>query len=195
MDAGFIKTSITLSIKLTRFLEINKLCNECNNKKTNIFNKSKIAFDWSKSLNRSAKLRALRAKNLLTCQRALRAYVLMYQRVMHAYVFMCLAWLRAHVLTCFTCSRANVFCAYVLTYQRVLRAYVLTCQFLHALVLVCQRALSAYIPHISACLASYALNCWLGLRAHVLMCQHALSPLPHTAWVTRWSPANMPCIN
>ena len=55
-------------------------------------------------LNESARLRALRAKNVLTCQRALRTYVPM-----------CLACLCAHVLTCLPCSRANVLC--VLTSQ------------------------------------------------------------------------------
>ena len=55
---------------------------------------------------------------VLTCQRALRAYVL-------------------------TCSRANVPC--VLTSQRALRAYVLKCQHaLRAYVLKYQRALCAY---------------------------------------------------
>ena len=37
-------------------------------------------------LGESAKLRALRAKNVLACQRALRAYVLTCLRVFHAYV-------------------------------------------------------------------------------------------------------------
>ena len=52
---------------------------------------------YSNNFNESAKLRDLRAKNVLTCQRAL-----------HAYVPTCLAFLRAHVPTCFACSRANV---------------------------------------------------------------------------------------
>ena len=47
----------------------------------------------------SAKLSAMRAKNVLTCQ-----------HVLHVYI-----------LTCLACSRAHV-----LTWQRVLRAYVLT---------------------------------------------------------------------
>ena len=37
----------------------------------------------------SAKLRALRAKNVLTCLRALRAYVLTCQRALRAYVLVC----------------------------------------------------------------------------------------------------------
>ena len=54
--------------------------------------------------NESAKLRALRAKNVLTCQRSL----------------------RAHVQTCLVCLHANVPC--LLTCQRALSAYVLMCQ-------------------------------------------------------------------
>ena len=45
-------------------------------------------------------MRALRAKNVLTCQRSLRAYVLSCQRALHAYVFTCQCALRAYVLTC-----------------------------------------------------------------------------------------------
>ena len=37
----------------------------------------------------SAKLRALRAINVLTCQRALRAYVLTRQRALRPYVLTC----------------------------------------------------------------------------------------------------------
>ena len=48
----------------------------------------------------SAKLRALRAKNVFTCQRALRAYVPMRERVLRAYVLTCQRALRAHVPTC-----------------------------------------------------------------------------------------------
>ena len=56
----------------------------------------------------SAKLRTPRAKNVLACQRALRAQV---HRALHAYVLTCQRALRAYVFTC----------------QRALRAYVLTC--------------------------------------------------------------------
>ena len=69
--------------------------------------------------NESAKLRALRAKNVLTCQGALRAYVSTSQRALHAYVPTCLACLRANVScvpTCLACLRAHVPC--VLTCQR-----------------------------------------------------------------------------
>ena len=59
----------------------------------------------------SAKLRALRAKNVLACQRALRAYMPTCLRALRAFVLTCQRALRAHVLTC----------------QNVLRAYVLTC--------------------------------------------------------------------
>ena len=48
----------------------------------------------------SAKLCALRAKNVLACQSVLRAYVLSCQRALHAYVLTCLRALRAYVLTC-----------------------------------------------------------------------------------------------
>ena len=70
---------------------------------------SKIYFSLFEKLlllKESSKLRALRAKNVLACQRAL----------------------RAHVPCVLTCSRANVTC--VLTCSRALRAYVpyvLTC--------------------------------------------------------------------
>ena len=45
---------------------------------------------------KSVKLRVIRAKNVITCQRALRAYVLTCKRALRAYVI--------------TCSRANVSC-------------------------------------------------------------------------------------
>ena len=52
----------------------------------------------------SAKLRALRAKNVLVCQRVLRAYVLKCQRASRAYVLTCLRALSFYLLTC---QRAN----------------------------------------------------------------------------------------
>ena len=101
----------------------------------------------------SAKLRALRAKNVLTCQRALRAHVptcLTCQRALRAYVLTCLACLCAHVPTGLACLRANVPCG--LTCSRALRVYVLTCQCaLRAYVLTCQRALRAYVLTCFAC--------------------------------------------
>ena len=48
----------------------------------------------------SAKLRALRAKNVLTCQRALRAYVPTCFACLRTHVSMCLVCLCGHVLTC-----------------------------------------------------------------------------------------------
>ena len=48
----------------------------------------------------SAKLRALRTKNVLTYQRALHVYVLTCQRALSAYVLTYHRGLRAHVLTC-----------------------------------------------------------------------------------------------
>ena len=63
-------------------------------------------------IKESAKLRALRAKNVLACQRALHAYVLTYSG--------------ANAPCAITCSRANVPC--VLTCQCVLRA---TCSYVN----------------------------------------------------------------
>ena len=48
----------------------------------------------------SAKLRAMRAKNVLTCQRALCDYVLTCQRALRAYVLTCQRALCAYVLKC-----------------------------------------------------------------------------------------------
>ena len=45
-------------------------------------------------------MRALRAKNVLTSQRVLRAYVLKCQHALRAYVFTCQRALCAYVLTC-----------------------------------------------------------------------------------------------
>ena len=53
-------------------------------------------------------LRALRAKNVLTCQRALRTYVLTYQRALRAYVVMCQRALSAYVPMCLACVRAHM---------------------------------------------------------------------------------------
>ena len=93
----------------------------------------------------SAKLRATHDKNMLTCQRALRAYVLTCQRVLRAYVLTCQRALRAYVLTC-----QRVLHAYVLTCQRALRAYVLKCR--HALHANWQLALCAHIQKESTSL-------------------------------------------
>ena len=84
-----------------------------------------ICLDISNFVNipeQSATLRALRAKNVLTCQRALRACVLTCQRAFRAYVLTCQRALRAQVLMCLACLRAHV--PECLTF---LRAHMLTC--------------------------------------------------------------------
>ena len=61
-------------------------------------------------------MRATRAKNVLTCQRVLRAYVLMCQRALRVYVLMCQRALRTYVLKCQRALRANgklALCAHV----------------------------------------------------------------------------------
>ena len=76
--------------------------------------------------------RALRAKNVLRCLRALRAcvlmclraYVLTYQHALCAYVLTCQRALHAYVLTCqcvlvLTWSRANVICVLTCSYVNV----------------------------------------------------------------------------
>ena len=57
-------------------------------------------FKFRYRFKQSAKLRALRAKNVLACQHALRAYVLTCQRALRAYVLTCQRALRAYVLVC-----------------------------------------------------------------------------------------------
>ena len=66
----------------------------------------------------SAKLRAFRATNVLTCQHALRACVLKCQRAFLAYVLTCQRALRPYMPTC-----QSALCAYVLlgkTWENVL---------------------------------------------------------------------------
>ena len=65
-----------------------------------IFQNIAYSIKLSCHLTESAKLRALRAKNVLACQLALRAYVLTCQRALCAYVLTCQCVLRAYVLTC-----------------------------------------------------------------------------------------------
>ena len=65
------------------------------------------------SVDESAKLRALRAKNVLTWQRVLRAYVLTYWRTLSVYVLTCqcdlvLRCSRTNVPCVLTCLRVNV---------------------------------------------------------------------------------------
>ena len=96
----------------------------------------------------SAKLRARRAKNVLTNQRALRAFVpyaLTCQRVWSARVLTCQGALRAYVLP-WQC----IFCAYVFMCQHTLRNYVrcmLTCSRACMLCMhSCLRAIRVNIP-------------------------------------------------
>ena len=91
------------------------------------FLKNEFWVDWGVRFKfKSAKLRALRAKNVLACQRALRAYVLMCQRALRADVLTWQRALRAHVPTCLACLRAHVttclscLCAHVPTCLRAL---------------------------------------------------------------------------
>ena len=51
-------------------------------------------------MTESIKLRALCAKNVLSCQRALRAYVLTCQCALRAYVLTCQLVLRTYMLLC-----------------------------------------------------------------------------------------------
>ena len=115
----------------------------------------------------------------------------------------CLASSRVHAPMCLECLLAFVSSAYVLL---CLSAYVLEClRFLCAnvpCVLICSRAnvpcvltcTCANVPHVLTRLCAYVLGSQSGLRAQVVMCQHALSPLPHKACVTTRSPANMLCL-
>ena len=70
--------------------------------------------------NESTKLRALRAKNVLACQRALRVYVLTCQRALRADVPCVLTCLLADVSCVLTCSLVYVPC--VLRCSRALGA-------------------------------------------------------------------------
>ena len=83
-----------------------------------------LTIKFRKYLLESAKLRALHAKNVIACQCALRAYLLMCQCALHAYVPTCLACLRDHMPTCLVCLHGNV-----LTWQNALCAYVLVCKY------------------------------------------------------------------
>ena len=78
----------------------------------------------------------LRAKNVLTCQRAVRTYVLTCQRALRAYVLTCQRALGAYMLTC----------------QRALRAYVLKCQ--HANVSCVLKCSRANVPCVLTCLTA-----------------------------------------
>ena len=131
---------------------------------------SKIVIRKSKS----AKLCALRAKNVLMCQCVLRAYVLTCQHVLRAHVLTCQRALRAHVLTC----------------KRNLRAYLFTCQCaLCTLVLMCLEWLRSSHVNVPRVLMYWRVNV-----AFELTCSRANMPwVPCTVCVTTWSPANMLC--
>ena len=105
----------------------------------NVFNKK-----WSHLNGESAKLRHIHAKNVLTCQRALCAYVSTCQCALCAYVPTCQRDFRACVFTC----------------QSALRAYVLTCLSVH--VPTCHAYLRAHVPICVACQRT--------LHAHLVMC-------------------------
>ena len=69
--------------------------------------------NWCRPPKESAKLRALRAKNVFTCQPAFYAYVLTCQRAFRAHVparHVCQRAFRAQVPTCHACLRTNVPC-------------------------------------------------------------------------------------
>ena len=94
--------------------------------------------------SKSAKLRALRAKNVLACQRVFCAYMLTCQRALCAYVLTCQRAFRAYMLMC-----QRVLRAYVLTCRRVLHVYVLMPCVL--CVLTCQHALHALRVYLLMC--------------------------------------------
>ena len=106
----------------------------------------------------SAKSCAMHAKNVLTCQRVL----------------------RAHVLTCRYALRTQV-----LVCQRVLRAYVLTCQRALSTYVLCVSTWLAYLCiHVSTCLTSsraHVKTCFESLASRslcdqVITCKHDLPP-------------------
>ena len=77
-------------------------------KQTYVTNIKLSSIKFENKFKESAKLHAMRVKNVLACQGALRAYVptcqrayaLKFQRVLHAYVLPCQCALRVYVFTC-----------------------------------------------------------------------------------------------
>ena len=65
-------------------------------------------------------MRVLRAKNVITYQLVLRAYVLMCQRALRAYVLMCQRDLRTHVSTWLESLASDGLCDHVITCQHAL---------------------------------------------------------------------------
>ena len=121
-------------------------------------------------LVKSAKLRALRAKNVLTCQCTLLAYVLTCLTCSRAHVPACLACLRAHMRMCVACLRAHVQACFA-------------CSLAH--VPMCLECLSASFVIMPCVLMYSCVN-----MACERTCSHALNRLPHTACVTTLSTAN-----
>ena len=99
------------------------------------------------------------AKNMLTSQCALHAYVLTSQRVLRTYMLTCRRALRAYMLTCQRALSSLLF-----TCQRILRAYVHTCE----------RILRAHVPACLACSRAHMGTCFACLHAHVATCQSTL---------------------
>ena len=98
--------------------------------------------------SKSAKLRTLRAKNVLACQRVFCAHVLACQRDFCAYVLTCQRALRAYMLMCQRALRA-----YLLTCQRVLLVYVLCLP-----CFACSRASVSCVLCVSTCLRATTTN-------------------------------------
>ena len=122
----------------------------------------------------SAELRAHHAKNVITCQRGLCAYMYTRQRALNTHMLTCQYTLRAYVLVCLTSLHI-----YVLTCQRALNAYMLIQErALYAHVLTCQRALPYYVLMCKRVFRTHVITCQHALRANVLTCSAPLSCLP-----------------
>ena len=118
----------------------------------------------------SAKLRALRAKNVLTCQHVLCAYMLPCQHALRDHVATCLACLSTNMPYVLTCSHAQVpTCFACLTYSRAHVSMCIPCALASVpWVLTCLPYLRT---HLSTCLKSLASH---GLRDHVFTpCLHS----------------------
>ena len=96
---------------------------------------------------------------MLTCQRALRAYVLTCQRAPHANVLTCLACFRAYVPTCYACLRAHL-------------PTCLAC--FHANALACSHTNVPYVSRVNApcgsiCLRAITSNTKINFQWHVFL--------------------------
>ena len=133
---------------------------------------------WGVTPVESAKSRALHAKNVSTCQRALHAYVFTCHRALHAYVLTCQHALRAYVVTwqctcVLACSLSNMPC--LLTCLNGNMPCGLTCSLVNVpcmfmgshvnvpYVLTSLRALKMLLSFPRHCLCN-----------HVMTCQHTL---------------------